>query len=689
MRRPLRKFAGPVLAAVALAALPASAAAETVAPLPESNYTVRGACGVPSPHRAACMALQLVPLTAAARSRVHPIGASRVSSAASHALAPKEKGFGLRPQDLRSAYELTEPAAAGEQTIALVDAYNDPRAEADLGVFSKEFGLPECTKTSGCFRQVSQTGSSLEASLPFPKSTAELKAAEAGTAEQREEAREAVGWSAEISLDIETAHAICQKCRLILVEANSPESSDMFAAEEAAESLGATEISNSWGLPDGAISPAIDNGPAFKHPGVVITASSGDFGYRNWMWVAEAEEEISRYEEELRAEGKTVTAEERAQFARELAEISHADYPASSPHVVAVGGTHLTLSVGSSAWAGESVWNGEGASGGGCSAQLTSPPWQQQVADWSSVGCGTKRAVADVAADADPYTGVAVTDSNDPQETECPGEYEGHHWCTYGGTSLASPIIAAVFALAGGSHGVSYPARTLYEGQHDAPGALHDITEGSNGECPSFNELTGFSLCSGEEAAKASCPDKVGSCMACPLYDGPTGVGTPKGNAAFAATVPAGEAPPYDLSSCALKETPPPAPPAAPQAAPASTTTVASAPPAQPPPSTPELTSLGLTTAAVIALNRRPTIAKVAFAFNSNMATRVRVTLARRVRSHHRWHWVTVGHPITVSAAAGHNVKRLAGTKRLVAGTYRLTLTPSSGKPRSVVFHIG
>jgi hypothetical protein len=91
----------------------------------------------------------------------------------------------------------------------------------------------------------------------------------------------------------------------------------------------------------------------------------------------------------------------------------------------------------------------------------------------------------------------------------------------------------------------------------------------------------------------------------------------------------------------------------------------------------------------VIALNRRPTTAKVAFAFNSNMATRVRVTLARRVRSHHRWRWLTVGHSITVSAAAGHNVKRLAGTKRLVAGTYRLTLTPSSGKPRSVVFHIG
>ncbi len=91
----------------------------------------------------------------------------------------------------------------------------------------------------------------------------------------------------------------------------------------------------------------------------------------------------------------------------------------------------------------------------------------------------------------------------------------------------------------------------------------------------------------------------------------------------------------------------------------------------------------------MIALNRRPTIAKVAFAFNLNIAIRVRVSLSRRVRSHHRWRWIAVGRAFTVAAAAGRNVKRLTGARRLSPGLYRLTLAPSSGKSRSVVFHIG
>ncbi len=209
--------------------------------------------------------------------------------------------------------------------------------------------------------------------------------------------------------------------------------------------------------------------PAFDHPGVVITASAGDDGYLNWL-----EEPRSAY----------------------------ASFPASSPHVVAVGGTRLSPLGTSGEWTGERVWNdggesgrvkdGHGAGGGGCSVQFAAPPWQRDVSDWSRVGCGSDRAVADVAADADPYTGLAVYDSSSP---ECTSEYDTEnakkelvrhtvaHWCTIGGTSLASPLIASVFALAGGAQGVEYPAQTLYENAAKSSATLHDVSEGSNGEC--------------------------------------------------------------------------------------------------------------------------------------------------------------------------------------------------------------
>ena len=85
------------------------------------------------------------------------------------------------------------------------------------------------------------------------------------------------GWSVEISLDIEIAHAICQNCHILLVEANETSYTDLEAAEETATKMGATEISNSWAGGE----PAADS-PAFDHPGVVITAAAGDYGYLNW-----------------------------------------------------------------------------------------------------------------------------------------------------------------------------------------------------------------------------------------------------------------------------------------------------------------------------------------------------------------------------------------------------------------------
>jgi len=418
MRSPLPKL--PTLTALALAvcaASPAAAAAsETVAPLPPSNYGVRAACDEPPPGFASCLALQLVPLTQEARRHAHPIGMVRPATRARPAVpSPKTGELGLRPQDLHTAYSLPT-SAPSEQTIAIVDAYNDPAAEADLKTYSEELGLPLCTKANGCFSQVSQEAG---APLPFPESVAELEELEESPSpEVREEAEEAAGWGVEITLDIESAHATCQSCHIVLVEAASPATEDLTQAELRAEALGATVISNSWGAAEEAIEATSDQHAPFDDPGVVITASAGDDGFRNWAAPHAFERNIT-------------------------------SYPASSPHVVAVGGTRLApLGLGGT-WQGETVWNGSGAGGGGCSVRFTAPAWQQQAADWSSVGCATKRAVADVSADADPYTGFAIYDTDAPGElcetlySEAEVIHSLPSWCTYGGTSLASPIVAS------------------------------------------------------------------------------------------------------------------------------------------------------------------------------------------------------------------------------------------------------
>jgi hypothetical protein len=107
------------------------------------------------------------------------------------------------------------------------------------------------------------------------------------------------------------------------------------------------------------------------------------------------------------------------------------------------------------------------------------------------------------------------------------------YWCTIGGTSLSSPLIASTFALAGGANGVEYPTKTLYENEVKTPGSLHDVATGSNGECTKPFSETGLSGCTTAEEAK-SCASKA-ICVAGSGYDGPTGVGTPDGITAFAA----------------------------------------------------------------------------------------------------------------------------------------------------------
>lgn len=323
-------------------------------------------------------------------------------------------GFG--PGDLQSAYALPSSAAGSGQTVAIVDAFDDPTAENDLAVYRTQFGLAPCTTANGCFRKVNQTGGSTP-----PAANA--------------------SWAQEISLDLDMVSAICPNCHILLVESNSAGFADLGAAVNEAASLGANAISNSYGGTEFSTETAYDT--YYNHPGHAITVSSGDSGYG-------------------------------------------VQYPASSQYVTAIGGTSLSRASNARGWS-ETVWSGAGS---GCSAYEQKPAWQ------TDTGCA-RRTVADVSAVADPNTGVAVYDST---------SYNGQRgWLVFGGTSVASPVIASVYALAGNGGSVNYGS---YPYGHLS--ALFDVTAGSNGSCGSSY------LCTG----------KAG-------YDGPTGNGTPNGTAAF------------------------------------------------------------------------------------------------------------------------------------------------------------
>jgi subtilase family serine protease len=160
---------------------------------------------------------------------------------------------GLSPANLHSAYNLPSTGGTG-MTVAVVDAYNDPNAEADLGTYRSTYGLSSCTKANGCFKQVSQTGS-----------TTSLPANDAG-------------WAGEEALDLDMVSAACPNCNIILVEANSASDTDLGIAENEAVALGAKFVSNSWGGSESSGQTTEDT-QYFKHPGVAITVSAGDSAY--------------------------------------------------------------------------------------------------------------------------------------------------------------------------------------------------------------------------------------------------------------------------------------------------------------------------------------------------------------------------------------------------------------------------
>jgi subtilase family serine protease len=246
-----------------------------------------------------------------------------------------------------------------------------------------------------------------------------------------------VGWAQETALDLDMVSAMCPNCKIILIEANTADNINLAAAVNRAVALGAHVVSNSYG---GAEAGSQSFEFAYNHAGVAVIASSGDDGYG-------------------------------------------VQFPASSPHVIAVGGTSLTRAATARGWA-ETTWADAGS---GCSKLYAKPVWQRDPL------C-TNRTVADVSAVADPNTGVSVYGPINASKSA---------WQVYGGTSVAAPLIGGIYGANAGS--VTYGANPYFAALH-----LFDVTTGSNGAC-----------------------GRTYFCTAGAGYDGPTGLGTPNGGTAF------------------------------------------------------------------------------------------------------------------------------------------------------------
>jgi Ricin-type beta-trefoil lectin domain/Subtilase family len=265
-------------------------------------------------------------------------------------------------------------------------------------------------------------------------------------------------WAAEESLDLDMVSAICPNCHILLVEATNPSTVSLGTAEQTAVKDGARYVSNSWDGGEFTGQDVYDH--YFNHPGVVVDFASGDYDYGP-------------------------------------------GYPSDLQYVTSIGGTSLRHDHNARGWT-EKVW-GPGTrlrpegTGSGCSALEAKPSWQK-ADDTSPDGC-LNRTENDVAADADPNTGVAMYDTY-------PSNLWPKGWNEFGGTSEATPIITSIYALAGTPARGSYPAEYPYLHVR----SLFNVPTGSNGRCESYRQY----LCNGERG-----------------YNGPTGNGTPDGTTAF------------------------------------------------------------------------------------------------------------------------------------------------------------
>src|SRR5580692_5289035 len=263
--------------------------------LTPSNVKPSLVCPPATPRHAQCASIR-VP-TPAMRMLGKLEGSAELAGAAQS--TPTYEGHGMNggwaPSELRSAYNQPESGGSSE-TVAIVDAYDDPNAESDLQTYREHYKVyykgteTACTTANGCFRKVNQKGEAAN----YPEAEG--------------------GWAIEMSLDLDMVSAICPQCKILLVEANSDYNESLDAAVNEAATLKATEISNSWS--GGEEAGETESDKDFDHPGIPITAAAGDDGYG-------------------------------------------VGYPAASPYVISVGGTSLKKDAGTRGWA-EEVWAGSG-----------------------------------------------------------------------------------------------------------------------------------------------------------------------------------------------------------------------------------------------------------------------------------------------------------------------------------------
>ena len=355
-----------------------------------------------------------------------PVPAGAITAGPELETSPALSGHGVKggysPEDLRKAYgkapeqPLPSTTAGEGQTVAIVDAHDDPNAESDLAHYRAEYELSPCTTANHCFRKVNQSG----------KSTPPSESAE---------------WGEEISLDVDMVSAICPKCHILLVEANTGSSENLAIAERTAVEMGATEISNSYGSAAGQEPAEV---AAYDHPGIPITVAAGDEGYG-------------------------------------------VEVPADNPHVIAVGGTTLVPELSKSNPRGwkETVWyekelNEEtglveiAGTGSGCSEE-PKPSWQTEPC--------LGRINNDVAVVGDQNTPVSTYDSYHPN----PKQELAGPWMLEGGTSVGAPIVAAAMALSSSYTRSFDGAHALYIDSLLTKEAFNDVTSGKNYEkCASY-----------------------------------------------------------------------------------------------------------------------------------------------------------------------------------------------------------
>ncbi|MFD4540297.1 S8 family serine peptidase [Streptomyces bauhiniae] len=354
---------------------------------------------------------------------------------------------GYGPADLAKAYHIPAKSKS-TATIAIIDAGVDPNLASDLATYRSSFALPPCGVASGCLTLKNYTGGR----QPAPQKNGPGAALEEDVA-------------VETSLDLDAASAACPTCRLLEISVpwqdgeddNDVSTADFAEAVDTAVAQGASAISISYGYTADVTntSGAILN--SLRHKGIAITASTGDSGFNGGI---------------------------------------HQSWPSNLPSVTAVGGVALPADGPATAW-----W----AAGSGCETRFAAATGQSAPA---TAACGHHRAAADVSADADPATGLAVYD------TYAPSSGEPYNWTIVGGTSASAPYIAGLYARAGHLSPVQGP-NSLYE----APAsAFTDVTGGNNED---------YHQCADYPGVKASL------CNAGTGWDGPTGIGMPHGLDAF------------------------------------------------------------------------------------------------------------------------------------------------------------